>query len=65
MWDNIFRTKPNKRLVDFDDKAALCQCLAHLHSWFKKHRNEDSDDAEALDREPDEPPVEGECPDES
>lgn len=65
MWDNIFRTKPNKRLVDFDDKAALCQCLAHLHSWFKKHRNEDSDDAEPLGREPDEPPAEGECPDES
>lgn len=43
VWDNVFKTKPKKRLVGFDDKAALCQCLAHLHSWFKKQKDEDSD----------------------
>lgn len=64
-WDNIFKTKPKKRLVDFDDKAALCQCLAHLHIWFKKQLDEDSGDAETVGKQSEEPPAEGECPDEN
>lgn len=51
VWDNIFKTKPKKRLVGFDDKAALCQCLAHLHIWFKKQKDEDSVDAETVGKQ--------------